>query len=146
MRKRRAARVLLFDPSGAILLIRFEIPREGGDFVFWALPGGEMEPVETEIDAARREIREELGLDLAMEGPIRVDTNQFLHQGEMVDNTDTFFRAACARDAPKLIGFTAAEIRIMKEIRWWTPDELGAAAEQLFPADLPAWVRGLLSQ
>jgi len=143
LRKRRAARVLLFDPAGAILLIRFEIPREGSNFVFWALPGGEIEPGESEIEAARREICEELGLDLAMTGPIRVDANQFLHQGEMVDNTDYFFRATCDRDAPKLIGLTADEIEIMKAIRWWTLAEMEHTPEKLFPVDLAAWVRGL---
>jgi ADP-ribose pyrophosphatase YjhB (NUDIX family) len=140
MRKRRASRVLIFDPFGAILLIRFEVPRDGGDFMFWALPGGEIEAGESEVEAARREIREELGLDLEMVGPVRVDANQFLHQGEMVDNTDYFFRAFCERDAPRLIGVTAEEIRIMKEIRWWTVAELQRMSERIFPVDLAVWL------
>src|SRR5258707_1141198 len=35
---------MLFDEFGAILLIRFVVPtRGGGEFVFWGLPGGEID-------------------------------------------------------------------------------------------------------
>lgn len=97
MRKRRTARVLLFDESGAVLLIRFVAVRPDGEFVFWALPGGEIEPGETEIEGAAREIREELGIVLGVEGPVYCDANQFWHQGEMQDNQDFVFRARCPR-------------------------------------------------
>jgi 8-oxo-dGTP diphosphatase len=144
MRKRRAARVLLFEPGGSILLVHFAIPQpDGQDFVFWAAPGGEIESEESELAAAQREIREELGLDLAMEGPIRVDRNSFVHGGVPVDNTDYYFRAACERDAPRLIGLTPEEIRIMKGIRWWTPEALKQTGERIFPVDLKAWVQTL---
>ena len=43
---------MLFDETGAILLVRFVVPREDGEFVFWALPGGEIETGETEVEAA----------------------------------------------------------------------------------------------
>ncbi len=144
MRKRRTARVLLFDPAGAVLLIRFVIPRPAGPWIFWAAPGGEIEPGETESEAAERELHEELGLTLKVEGPIREQQNVFEHEGEMRSNTDYFFRAECPREAPRLTGVTAAEIAIMKEIRWWTADELAEAGEKIFPEDLAAWTVSLL--
>ncbi len=85
VRKRRTARVMLFDEAGLILLVRFVVPRADGEFVFWALPGGEIEAGETEAEAAVREVREELGLELAVAGPVYCDKNEFLHQGEMQD-------------------------------------------------------------
>ena len=150
MRKRQAARVFLFNPQGEILLVHFAIPRRGGHlFVFWAAPGGEIEDGETPVEAAHREIIEELGLDLSLEGPVWVDHNSFEYCNEIVDNTDFYFRAECPRDAPKLIGFTAEEIKIMKEIRWWTVAEIEAASqgeEKIFPAGLTAWVYKLQSR
>ena len=106
VRKRRTARVMLLDEGGAVLLIRFVAMRPDGEFVFWALPGGEIEDGETEAEAAARELNEELGLSVAVEGPVYRDVNQFWHQGEMQDNQDFLFRGRCGRDEPRLAGVT----------------------------------------
>ena len=134
---------MLFDEVGSILLIRFVVPRVDGDFVFWVLPGGEIEAGETEAEAAVREVKEELGLELQVSGPIYRDSNQFLHQGEMQDNVDFLFRAECRRDEPQLIGFTVDEKEIMKEIRWWSEAQIEASGERIFPENLSARVREL---
>ncbi len=52
------AEVLVFDAQGRILLQR---RRDTGD---WAIPGGMMEPGETLEQTARREVKEETGLEL----------------------------------------------------------------------------------
>jgi ADP-ribose pyrophosphatase YjhB (NUDIX family) len=132
---------MLFDEGGAVLLIRFVVPREGGEFVFWALPGGEIEDGETEIGAAVREVREELGLELVVTGPVYCDSNQFFHQGEMQDNVDFLFWAECGREEPRLMGFTTDEMEIMKEIRWWSAAEVEASEERIFPEGLAARMR-----
>jgi 8-oxo-dGTP diphosphatase len=143
VRKRRTARVMLFDEGGAVLLIRFVVPREGGEFVFWALPGGEIEAGETEAEAAVREVREELGLELEIAGQVYRDSNQFFHQGEMQDNVDFLFRSECGREEPRLIGFTADEREIMKEIRWWSEAEIEMSRERIFPENLAERMREL---
>jgi 8-oxo-dGTP diphosphatase len=143
VRKRRTTRVMLFDETGAILLIRFVVPREDGEFVFWALPGGEIEAGEAEADAAVRELKEELGIAVTVEGPVYRDANMFLHQGEMQDNVDFLFRARCGRAEPRLIGHTMEEIGIMKEMRWWTAEEIEDSEERIFPAKLAARMREL---
>jgi 8-oxo-dGTP diphosphatase len=134
---------MLFDEAGAILLVRFVVPREGGEFVFWALPGGEIEAGETEIEAAVREVWEELGLELKVAGPVYRDSNQFLHQGEMQDNVDFLFQAECRREEPRLIGVTSDEREIMKEIRWWSTAEIEMSKERIFPETLAGRMREL---
>jgi len=147
VRKRRTARVMLFDEGGSILLIRFVAVRPDGEFVFWALPGGEIEAGETETEAAARELREELGIVVELEGPVYRDANQFWHQGEIQDNTDYLFCARCWREEPKLTGLTAEEIAMMREMRWWTAGEIeGAiygAGERIFPVNLAERMREL---
>jgi ADP-ribose pyrophosphatase YjhB (NUDIX family) len=146
VRKRRTARVMLFDEHGAILLVRFVVPRVEGEFVFWALPGGEIEAGETEAEAAVREVREEVGLEVRVEGPVYRDSNQFLHQREMQDNVDFLFRADCRREEPRLIGVTADEREIMKEIRWWSEAEIEASRERIFPENLAERIREMAAR
>jgi ADP-ribose pyrophosphatase YjhB (NUDIX family) len=134
---------MLFDETGAILLIRFMVPRVDGEFVFWALPGGEIETGETEADAAVRELKEELGVAVTVEGPVYRDANMFLHQGEMQDNLDFLFWAECGREEPRLTGFTTEERKIMKEFRWWSEAEVEASEERIFPVNLADRMREL---
>jgi len=141
MRTRRTARVMVFDPAGRVLLIRCAVMRADGEFVFWLTPGGEIEAGETPMEAAVRELREELGLTGEVVGPGYSEATQFEHQGEMRDNLDFVFTARCGAGEPVLRGVTADEIEIMKEIRWWTAEEIEAAVERVFPVDLAVRMR-----
>ena len=144
MRSRRTARVLVFDPAGRVLLIRCVVMRADGEFVFWLTPGGEIEAGESSLEAARRELREELGLSVEVRGPVYEESTQFEHQGEMRDNFDYVFTARCGVGEPVMRGVTADEIEIMKEIRWWGAEEVeGASArgERIFPVDLAGRMR-----
>jgi len=145
MRRRRTARVLVFDAAGRVLLIRCVVMRKEGEFCFWLTPGGEIEAGESPAEAAARELREELGLEAPVVGPVYEEATQFEHQGEMRDNLDFYFVARSSAEAPVLRGVTADEIEIMREIRWWRAKEIEVAVagggERIFPVDLAARVR-----
>ncbi len=66
-RKRVAADVIIRNQAGRLLLVN---PNYKPD---WDLPGGMAEANESPIDAARREIREELGLDLTIRTLLCID-------------------------------------------------------------------------
>ncbi len=141
VRRRQSARAILLDEGGRVLLLRFDIVRGGAPFVFWATPGGGVEPGEDPLAAARREIAEELGLRLKLTGPVHQARDRFEHEGEVVDNLDLFFLGACGSTEPKLGWRTEAERKALSELRWWTADEIETSAETIFPSDLAALVR-----
>jgi 8-oxo-dGTP diphosphatase len=138
LRVRRSARVLLFDPSGDVLLIRFRAQTGGKTVRFWVTPGGEIEPGEEPEEAAARELYEELGLHLPLIGPVHEESGgEYVHLGERVQNEDVFFATVCERSAPKLAGVTADEVRLMQEARWWSTEMLAETDESIYPARLP---------
>ena len=138
---------MVLDAAGRVLLIRCVAMRHDGEFAFWLTPGGEIEPGEEPHAAAVRELREELGLEVDVVGPVYTEANQFEHQGEMRDNVDFVFVARCDEGEPVLRGVTAEEIALMREVRWWTVEEIEASladGERIFPADLGGRVLGVV--
>jgi 8-oxo-dGTP pyrophosphatase MutT (NUDIX family) len=139
---------MVSDGAGRVLLIRCVAMRRGGEFEFWLTPGGEIEAGEEPAAAAARELREELGLEVEVVGPVYTEVNRFEHMGEMRDNEDFVFMARCSSDAPVMRGVTADEIELMREIRWWTVEEIETALAggvRIFPVDLAGRVRERLN-
>lgn len=143
-RQRRSARTILLSPANDVLLIHFVVPRSGGDFAFWATPGGEVEEGEDDLAAAQRELREELELTVELLGPVHRSEAEFEHKGAVVLSIDVFFLGRCERDAPRLSPFTQEERAVLRSARWWTIDEIETTNESLFPEGLSAIVRQLV--
>ena len=60
---------LVHDEKGRVLLIKRKFEPNKGR---WSLPGGLLETGETLVDAGRREVREELGVEIEVEGLFQV--------------------------------------------------------------------------
>jgi 8-oxo-dGTP pyrophosphatase MutT (NUDIX family) len=135
---RQAGRAILRDDAGRVLLIHFVLP----NMTFWATPGGGMEPGETPLAAAIREVREELGIDVALEGPVHRAVGIFEFEGVLIENTDHFFYGRW-NGTPRLIGVTESESAALTEARWWTVEEIENARDPVFPRDLAELLRRL---
>jgi 8-oxo-dGTP pyrophosphatase MutT (NUDIX family) len=139
---RQAGRAILMDASGRVLLIHFAMPRGDGIYTFWATPGGGLEPGENAMAAVKRELLEELGLDLALHGPVHTAVGIFEYDGVMVENTDTFFLGRCDI-TPALQGAMEHERMALLTLRWWTPGEIEETDEDVYPSDLAEVLRRL---
>jgi TDG/mug DNA glycosylase family protein len=64
---RDAVRAVVVDPHDRVLLVRFVLV---GERSVWASPGGGLEPGESDVEALRRELAEECGLDQPRVGPV----------------------------------------------------------------------------
>ena len=119
-----------------MLLILFVLP----NMTFWATPGGGMEPGETPLSAALREVHEELGIAVALEGPVHKSVGVFEFEGELIENTDHFF-VGFWDGVPQLSGASETESAALKEARWWTVEEIEQSPDAIFPRDLAAVLR-----
>ncbi len=133
---RRAARVAVLDPAGAVFLFRYDNPEVG---VHWAMPGGGMEPGESPLEAAGREMREETGWsDLVIEdGVLCLWEHDFTRAGVPVRQHEHIYLAyAPHREPTGDLTAAHAEDRI-ERWRWWSPADLAAGHEPLWPPQLP---------
>ena len=141
---RDAARALVVDDDDRVLLVRFEFPTA----TVWALPGGGLDPGESHVDGLRRELHEELGLTGVEIGP-HIWTREHVipmrtgHDGQR-DHVH-LVRVAHFEPDP-VIGWEALRAELVHEIRWWTLDEVAAAADVLFaPRRLAELARAVLA-
>jgi 8-oxo-dGTP pyrophosphatase MutT (NUDIX family) len=139
--ERNAVRVVLTDASGRVLLFHALTPEETPDG-WWELPGGGIDPGESYLEAAVREIREETGLvlDPAQVGrpTWRRDTT-WRSRGKRRLQHEVVVLARVAADQPAIVdgGRTPEELQDYVTARWWQVPEITCSRVRFYPASLP---------
>jgi 8-oxo-dGTP pyrophosphatase MutT (NUDIX family) len=126
-RRRRASRVILLDPAGRVLLLHTRN--------WWITVGGGIDPGETSIEAAVREVREETGIVITAAdlGPVIHETTHLLRwdEGDLVEQINEFRIAHVAACEADFSGFTPLEAATIDSARWWTEGELRTTVENV---------------
>jgi 8-oxo-dGTP diphosphatase len=132
--ERPAARILLVDGEGRVLLFRFD---PGDRPPFWCTPGGAVDPGESYAEAARRELREETGIEMDCGPEVARRHVEFVTiEGVPVTADERYFRVRTDASEIDTAGHTPLERRVMQSWRWFTRDEIAAHSEMIFPEDL----------
>jgi ADP-ribose pyrophosphatase YjhB (NUDIX family) len=137
----------VLDGEDRVLLCRFEFASKG--LVVWAAPGGGVEPGESTRHALRRELGEEIGLDVTGEPP------HIWHQRVVADDhaagydgvINDYYLIRTPHFAPS--GTLSSEMLLAEHVtgfRWWTMSELEAyrGGAHFSPRDLRALLAELL--
>ncbi len=149
--RRRAARVVLLDPDGRVLLLRHADAGPAAGHGSWYLPGGGILPFESVEAAARRELLEETGVRDVAIGPVigeRPDVS-FVFRGRRIIQ-DEWYVAGRVPTAHIGTGRPGdGERRAVAAHRWWSRDELASTPDAVFPPQLAdlvtrtsAWAAG----
>jgi 8-oxo-dGTP pyrophosphatase MutT (NUDIX family) len=133
-RERRAAKVIVVDGTGSVLLFRGGDLGRPADSTWWFPPGGGVDEGETAEQAAIRELREETGLEVQDVGPpIATRRAQFDFEGISYDLDEVNFLLRVDRFELDETGWSEAERRAIVEHHWWSQEELAATAETVYP-------------
>jgi hypothetical protein len=101
---------------------------------------------ETDLAGARRELSEELHLEIPLSGPVHTVTSTFDFKGKPLTSIDVFFLGRHESQGVELHFATKVERVAMKEFRWWTIEELERSSETVFSQDLAKVLQSFISR
>ena len=140
---RQAVRAIVLTPEREILMMQIREP--GGDQPFWITPGGGIEAGETFDATLRRELKEELGLEVFDIGPLLWRRQHTFNWGE---------KRYCQREEYRAVHVTrfqpmmsdATEAQVLQQFRWWPLADMAASVETFTPLTLADIVTRYLAE
>jgi 8-oxo-dGTP pyrophosphatase MutT (NUDIX family) len=139
---RHAARVIVVDSAGRVLLAKWRL-QDGGHL--WITPGGGLAAGEHHREAALRELDEEVGLREIALGPcVWLREHVFSWKGRAYRQRERFYLVRVSAHEVDRSGNDADELRVLEEFRWWTLGELEASAETFAPRRIAVFLAPLL--
>ncbi len=118
---REAVRAVVVDAERRVLLVHFDFVDDDIPNGFWACPGGGKNPGESDAETLRRELREEVGLDIDEIGPPIWDKNHTWPAGPFNGQHDVFYLVRAEPFTPAgSLDAAALRSEHVDEIRWWT--------------------------
>ena len=131
--RRPVARLVVLDPQRRILLFETKLPYTH----VWMTPGGGLKPGESHVDAARRELWEEVGVRDCEIGPcVWTVEFRFQHRSGLIHQLERYFVVKLGSDEVDDANREALERSEILRHRWWSCDEIERAREDFRPCDL----------
>ena len=144
---RPTSRLLVLDEDDRLLLMKTVAP-DTSRLARWITPGGGVDPGETHVEAAVRELHEETGQVVTEVGDV-VRVDDFEVPWDDADHTHghaEFFVVRLPHFEVVDDDWTDDERTDILESRWFTLDELMTGDEQVEPADLAGLLRQVLDR
>ena len=150
----QSVRILLLNDKNELLLLCAEDPTTGSKDgkvlpCFWFTIGGQIEPGETLLGAAHRELYEEAGLEEkdVVFGPV-VWSGEFemILSGVLTKMQQQFIVAHTDNSNVSLHNLTVNEQQVLKKLAWFNLEQIKTCEPVIFPVILPNILPDILNR
>lgn len=141
METRKSSRLVIVNEKGHLLLFLYHDEHQGP---FWATAGGELKEGETYIDAAKRELYEETGLELEI-GDLLTERDEIYPVARSAPARwlEKYYLVLCPDNKEVYAAeWTEEEQSTIQKWQWWSLDEMLNSSSHSFK---PEWLPQLLS-
>lgn len=138
MKVRKSSRAIVLNEENQIFLFKYKFDYIAEDKAIWITPGGGLEEGESFEDALKRELFEELGVQIIGNCPEVYYRNPIytLKSGEKVQSVEKFFLVALDDEAFSFVYWTESEKKRMRAGKWWSVEEIEQSGEEFFSKDI----------
>lgn len=138
MSTRKSARAIVLNKQNQIFLFRYTFDFFAEKQSVWITPGGGLEEGESFEDALKRELFEEMGIELTEPLPFVFYRTPLyeLKSGETVRSEERFYLVYCDEESFSYGGWSESETRRMTAGKWWSIEEIKKSEEKFFSEDV----------
>jgi len=138
MLTRKSSRAIVLNRQDQIFLFRYSFDFFAEKESVWITPGGALEEGESFEEALKREVCEELGIELTGQAPFVFYRNPLyeLMSGETVRSEERFYFVYCDDESFSYDGWSESETKRMTAGKWWSAEEIRQSEEKFFSADV----------
>ena len=138
MKVRKSSRAIVLNKENEIFLFQYMFDYLEDGKAIWITPGGGLEEGESFEDALKRELFEELGVQITESYPEVYYRNPVytLKNGKKVQSVEKFFLVRLEEDAFSFEHWSKSEKKRMLAGKWWSREKIEQSDEEFFSKDI----------
>ncbi len=140
MQTRKSSRAIVLNKQNQIFLFRYTFDFFAEKEFIWITPGGGLDDGESFEEALKRELFEELGIELSGSDStpqIYYRTPLYeLKSGETVRSEERFYLVCLDETEFSYTNWTESENKRMTAGKWWSVEEIKTSGEKFFSEDI----------
>lgn len=137
---RKSSRAIVLNKQNQIFLFRYTFDFFAEEDSIWITPGGGLDEGESFEEALKRELFEELGIELSGSDSTPQIYYRFplyeLKSGEIVQSEERFYLVRLDETDFSCTGWTESEKKRMTAGKWWSLEEIRESEEKFFSKDI----------